>query len=70
MAVKESSDGHAVVDTDYFWRPIATCPPGRKVQLINKNLGCAAYGFHNPKYGYWTHWAPLPKFVDDLSKLC
>ena len=36
MTVRDSSDGAAVVDTGYYWRPIATCPPGRKVQLINK----------------------------------
>jgi hypothetical protein len=62
VTVRDSSDGRAVVDTEYFWRPINTCPAGRKVQLINKALGCAAYGTHNPKNKFWTHWAPLPKF--------
>jgi hypothetical protein len=67
LSIKDSSDGAAVIDTDYYWRPIETCPQGKKVQLINANMGCAAYGTHNPKYKYWTHWAPLPKFQREAT---
>ncbi len=62
MTVKTSSDGIAAVDREYPWRPINTCPVGRKVQLINRSMGCATYGIYNPKIKYWTHWAPLPTF--------
>jgi hypothetical protein len=69
MIVKDSSDGTAAVDPNYFWQPIATCPIGRKVQLINKPMGCATYGVYDRKSTYWTHWAPLPKFsVDSLKE--
>jgi hypothetical protein len=65
--IKHSSDGAAAVDTEYFWRPISTCPAGVKVQLINRDAGSAIYGVyckvHNAKE-FWTHWAPLPKFKD------
>lgn len=64
MTVKNSSDGVAAVDTQYPWRSIETCPIGRKVQLINKKMGCATYGIYSSKDTYWTHWAPLPKFME------
>lgn len=64
--IKVSSDGAAVVDAEYFWRPIATCPVGRKVQLINKKMGCATYGVYKKSDTYWTHWAPLPKFAEGV----
>lgn len=66
MTVKDSSDGVAAVDTQYPWRSIESCPIGRKVQLINKKMGCATYGIYNRKDTYWTHWAPLPKFMEQL----
>lgn len=53
-----------MVDKDYFWLPIASCPTGKKVQLINKQMGCATYGIHKASDSYWTHWAPLPKFME------
>lgn len=50
------------VDREYYWRPIATCPHGVKVQLINRMYGVAVYGQYRPKETFWTHWAPLPVF--------
>ncbi len=50
------------VDREYYWRPIATCPAGVKVQLINRMYGVAVYGQYRPKEHFWTHWAPLPVF--------
>ena len=50
------------VDREYYWRPIAGCPRGVKVQLINRRYGVASYGNYTGKDGFWTHWAPLPVF--------
>ena len=60
MTTKQSSDGAAYVDTDYFWQPIETCPTSAKVQLLSK-YGVAVYGIYHGKDDFWTHWAPLPK---------
>jgi hypothetical protein len=56
------SSRSVAVDREYYWRPIAQCPTGVKVQLINRAYGVAAYGHYNPKEKFWTHWAPLPVF--------
>jgi hypothetical protein len=64
MNLLPSSDGAAVVDQDYFWQPIHTCPRGRKVQLLGRT-GVAVYGTYHGTHrsgdNFWTHWAPLPK---------
>lgn len=60
MQTRPSTDGVAVVDLEYFWQPIQTCPFGRKVQLLGKT-GVAVYGSRKPNDTFWTHWAPLPK---------
>jgi hypothetical protein len=60
MKLKNLSDGIAVVDHDYYWQPIETCPAGRKVQLLSA-LGCAVYGTYNGRDTFWIMWAPLPK---------
>lgn len=70
MTVVVSSDRAAIVDAAYFWRPIASCPIGHKVQLINRHLGCAAYGLYKSGDTYWTHWAPLPTFGDNTFSRC
>lgn len=56
------SSSSVAVDRDYYWRPIATCPMGVKVQLVNRLYGVAVYGQYNKKEKFWTHWAPLPVF--------
>jgi hypothetical protein len=56
------------VDRDYCWRPIATCPTGVKVQLVNRQSGIAVYGVYRKKDGFWTHWAPLPVFRKEDGK--
>jgi len=49
------------VDDRYFWRSMATCPLGVKVQLLNPG-GVACYGKVGGKdKGLWSGWAPLPK---------
>jgi len=61
MTHRISSDGAAAVDTSYFWRPMATCPSGVKVQLLGEG-GVAVYGERRAADGdFWRGWAPLPK---------
>ena len=56
------SSKQAAVDREYYWLPIATCPQGVKVQLVNRMYGVAVYGQYRSKEKFWTHWAPLPVF--------
>jgi hypothetical protein len=58
----------AAVDREYHWRPIATCPSGVKVQLINRRYGVAVYGTYTRKDCWWTHWAPLPVFNKESDR--
>lgn len=62
MSIERTKDGAAIVDTDYYWQPIDTCPMSAKVQLLSR-YGIAVYGeYHGKNEGnFWTHWAPLPK---------
>jgi hypothetical protein len=66
MVLRKSSDSNVIVDTEYYWQPIATCPLSAKVQLLSK-YGVAVYGeYHNDSESdFWTHWAPLPKKPKD-----
>ena len=57
---KIDSTGAAVVDPDYFWLPIESCPLYVKVQLLSKD-GVAIYGSLMNRDPFFTHWAPLPK---------
>lgn len=56
----------AIVDPNYHWQPMSTCPIGSKVQLLNKG-GVAAYGKWNGKEAYWLGWAPLPTKPDWMT---
>ena len=69
MSKQPRKDGAVLVDTTYFWIPIHEVAPmsSSKIQLINKEAGCASYGTLASAPGFWTHWAPLPKFRDDES---
>lgn len=58
--MKLDSTKEAVVDPDYYWRSMDTCPLGSKVQLLNPG-GVAAYGKWAGKEDCWLGWAPLPK---------
>jgi hypothetical protein len=62
MRPEIDSSSTVAVDREYYWQPIATCPMGVKVQLVNKGYGVAVYGQYRPKETFWTHWAPLPVF--------
>lgn len=59
MTTRIDSTGTTAVDSAYFWRHMATCPLGVKVQLLNPS-GVAVYGTFNGKDAQWQGWAPLP----------
>ena len=62
ITVKTTSDGAAVVDTEYFWIPVdKDTPRAAKLQLLGKG-GVAIYANYNGD-SFWTHWCPLPKKV-------
>jgi hypothetical protein len=67
MTIRLTKDGTAVVDTEYYWQPIATCPRSAKVQLLSVH-GVAVYGELRGDEKFWTHWAPLPKKPKEESK--
>lgn len=57
----------AVVDPDYFWQPMSTCPHGHKVQLLNLG-GVACYGTVTARsLQDWRGWAPLPKIPESMK---
>jgi len=66
MTIRQSKDGAAIVDTEYYWKPMETCPRSAKVQLLSKH-GVAVYGevhergLLHGKETFWVGWAPLPK---------
>ena len=60
MTIKSTSDGAAVVDTEYFWIPVDEhTPRGAKLQLLGQG-GVAVYANYDGDK-FWTHWCPLPK---------
>jgi hypothetical protein len=67
VTIRLTKDGTAVVDTEYYWQPIETCPRSAKVQLLSVH-GVAVYGEWHGKDKFWTHWAPLPKKPKEESK--
>jgi len=51
----------AVIDPNYCWQPMGTCPMGVKVQLLNPG-GVAVYGAISAKdRKNFIGWAALPK---------
>ena len=57
----------AVIDAEYFWRPMSTCPHGHKVQLLNLG-GVACYGSVTARsLQDWRGWAPLPKIPESMK---
>jgi hypothetical protein len=63
---KVSSDGSTLVDLDCHWIEISADPPppNVKLQLINRDLGSATYGYYEKENNQFTHYAGLPKFQD------
>jgi hypothetical protein len=64
-----NKDQTVAIDRDYYWRPIATCPAGVKVQLLNPG-GVAVYGKYNGKERWFSHWAPLPSMLKPGDSEC
>lgn len=60
MTHKLNADQTVAVAVDYFWQPMATCPLGCKVQLLNLG-GAAVYSSYDGKDPDWQGWAPLPR---------
>jgi hypothetical protein len=58
-SVRLDSTETVVVDTEYHWRPMSTCPRGCKLQLKGKG-GVAIYAQYNGTDDFWVGWAPLP----------
>lgn len=65
MTVRVTTDRAAAVDTDYYWRPMQTCPTSVKVQLLGQG-GVAVYGSWDGKTDWWRGWAPLPKIPKEM----
>jgi len=64
--IRITTDRSAAVDVSYPWLPInENTPRGVKLQLINRQAGVAQYGRLGAKDTFFTHWAPLPKFMDE-----
>ena len=53
------AEGTAVAG-DYYLQPMATCPVGVRVQLLNPG-GVLTYGQWDGKSTVWQGWAPLPR---------
>lgn len=66
MAVRESGDKVAIIDDEYFWRPMDSCPLSKKVQLLTTG-GVAVYGSYDGKNKTWLAWAPLPKIPKEMQ---
>lgn len=66
MAVRESADKVAIIDDEYFWQPMDTCPRSKKVQLLTIG-GVAVYGSYDGKNTSWLAWAPLPKIPKEMQ---
>ena len=69
MTIKLSSDGFAVVDSDYVMHDKTIVEPPTKGVLLcgNVNTGKTVISTWSELYGF-THWAPLPVFSKETMK--
>ena len=59
--------GTVAVATDTYWEPITKeTPRGVKMQCIDKRSGVANITVLRSDENFFTHWAPLPKWKDDV----
>lgn len=60
------NNDRVAIDPNYFWRPMADCPVGVKVQLLTKG-GIAIHGTVTSRdirlLGF-EGWTPIPKRPD------
>lgn len=66
-SIEITKNNEVVVDRNYEWQPLETCPVSKKVQLLNPS-GVAVYGKYNPKDDWPIAWAPLPNIPDWLKR--
>lgn len=59
-SIEITKNNEVVVDKNYEWQPMNTCPIAKKVQLLNPS-SVAVYGKYNPKDDWPLAWSPLPK---------
>lgn len=66
MTIRLSSDGFAVVDTDWYMYDIEEVPPPPNGVMLCANIhtGKTIISTWSKSYGF-THWAPLPVFPKD-----
>ena len=58
----------AITDPDLVFRPMANCPTGPKVLLLNK-AGIAQTGWWDGKDQWYVGWFPLPKIPQGIRDL-
>jgi len=58
----------AITDPDLIFRPMADCPTGPKVLLLNK-AGIASTGWWDGKGTWYVGWFPLPKIPPEIRVL-
>ena len=67
MNAKVDSTRTAVVDPDYYYQPIETCPHGKRVLLLTHGnvavLGTVT--FYTTRY--YKGWSPLPKIPEGMN---
>ena len=66
MTHKINTDHKVAVSTNVFWLPITPYTPRNvKVLVINKEASGVAQQAEVREFEtWWTHWHPLPKFID------
>lgn len=62
----QSKDQTAIIDPNYFWQPMDTCPLGYKVQLLTVG-GVATYGAAS-KHSNFLAWSPVPKMTPEIKE--
>jgi hypothetical protein len=68
MTIRLSSDGWAVIDTEFYLYDAEEIPPPPKGILLCGNIhtGKTIISNWSEHFGF-THWAPLPVFPKDLK---
>ncbi len=62
------TNAEAVTDPKLVYRPMATCPTGPKVLLLNR-AGIAQTGWWEGKGDWYVGWYPLPKIPAEIKAL-
>ena len=65
---RQDSSHTAIVDYEYFWRDMDSCPIGRKVQLLTTGEVAVHGSITNKTKGDFLGWTPLPKIPSWMRK--